>query len=239
MENKKGYEARKIIKDAWHFGIAFTSACRVYRRKPEDEMLELIWRIYERFLPYIDNVSVLCAARDFQPIITAIPQDTVTIPNAHEKRFYELRERVMAEYLNRTIQEEGLSYRKIGEAMQCISDIFPPVGVFETADQFERWAEAHIGDAVRCCVKEHDEVPLPEDAVEDFNLLCLLMVRYSVGRHTHMPDTAAEFVMNNIEHINSHTAEKMIEAVAGQGNDGWYQMRKALKDVIQQEKQNA
>lgn len=90
-----------------------------------------------------------------------------------------------------------------------------------------------------CVPAQRMKCRFPEDAVEDFNLLCLLMVRYSVGRHTHMPDTAAEFVMNNIEHINSHTAEKMIEAVAGQGNDGWYQMRKALKDVIQQEKQNA
>ncbi|MCD8083006.1 MAG: hypothetical protein LUE86_05755 [Clostridiales bacterium] len=229
-----------FIKNADDFGLAINAATRMYRRTQGPEILAALCVTFDTLMAYMDDRTLIGMIRDFQPNSVETWGRGNKDDAGEPEKFFKLREELMIEYTNRKLTERtgqrmtSYSVAYIGQMMEAIGDGHH-TGCFETSEKFVEWAKEHCRAGGESKWKESgNRIPVGEDYLPYFNLICLNMVLYSWRRQTYMPDTAASLIKANIGLIDEETAKRMIEASEDdEGNTCWIGMRKALREQFE------
>lgn len=226
------------IQNTFDFGLAINAATRMYARMHDQNVLNTLDRFFHHMIPYIDKCTLICVVRDLQPnsIDAFYP-----VPTEQEDQYYALLDFLMVEYLNRTIEQEPDWKRRpdyvlslIGRDMYCVSENSTLRKVlFLSNEEFIDWAKSNIKKPIPVAANNLTApVSITAEYLPDFNVICLLMVQYSVGRYTYMPDTAASFVKANLDLIDKQTALKILHEIIDDLDPCWSPLVHAIKTKL-------
>lgn len=188
---------RKVIYKAEDFGVAFNVLARVYMESADSEILLLMNRVCDRYLPYFSIRTLVCAIRDLQPVAALFPTE---IPEEDQKGYEILLRRLIRYYISRKAAGKELK----GE-LACIlfdltivasltQDKFGEIARFKDVADFSRFVrENKLDESAAFKMVNNDILPIEPDFYEDFAKVCKYMKNYSVGRITHMPSLAEKY----------------------------------------------
>lgn len=201
---KLKWEAFKMrIYKAEDFGVAFNILAREYRRTADSELLKLMNKTCDKYLPYFSIRTLSCAVRDLQMPYTMFGEPTFP---KDEDDFEFLQKRLLQYYLSRKMKQRPVAFdlRNLltDVAMTCYmtKDRFGENARFENIDAFILYVRDNgLLEIVEYIDSTDDILPFDLTFQKDFASICNYMQRYSFGRQTYMPSLTADFIRANAE----------------------------------------
>lgn len=195
------------IQDAEDFGLFFNCLTRRYLWDYDEELLKLILRIIDRYLPYFSSRTLICSIRDL-----AEGKDCVFCechkekPEEQAERYNPALMRLVKRYLSLNLRGStdkhwnAVQICQLAEEGYFTEDHRPKnKWMFLSKDAFVQWVyENRLDEDDGTPLWEGDLLPVKEDFLQDFYALCRACVQYSYGRTSYMPGACRDFIWDNI-----------------------------------------
>ena len=217
---KKRYKTR--ISDAEDFGVFFNCLTRRYLWDFDPELLQLILRIMDRYLPCFSIRTLICSIRDLAEEKDGIWHGSrVTIPEEQVEDYGRILKELVRRYLE--IECRGITddSRKEEQIRELVSDGYftecyrkKEHWGFPTADAFVAWVKANrLDEGNGTLLWEEKTLPITADFLPDFYRMCIANIQYSYGRHSYMPSLCQEFIQDHLHLLSDEAVERIIAEV--------------------------
>lgn len=202
-KQKKAY----TVQDAEDFGLFFNCLTRRYLWDYDEELLDLIQRIMDRFLPFFSVRTLICSIRDL-----AEGKDGVFCmcqkekPKDQEERYLLALMQMVKRYLSMKLRGGTDTNLNLLQIRELASEGYftedyrqKEKWMFPSKDAFVKWVyENHLDENDGIPVWEGDQLPINADFLPEFYALCRACVQYSYGRMSYMPYACRTFIWDNI-----------------------------------------
>lgn len=190
---------RRII-DFDNFQLAFNATARNFCNNPTKELFGLIKRTYLAYLPYMDYRIVSVAVRDFLDLLGY--STGILYWNKMEKGSE--MEKMLTPFVDSLaycMHDRAKKDRYLAISLE--SDLHgTPFGRGEIKKDKSFPYEFPP--------MEVPDKPFPmSGTIEDFEQLTFQFVKYAKGRHTYMPSSASEFVVENMDSLSDDTLKEI------------------------------
>ena len=210
------------IQDAEDFGLFFNCLTRRYLWDYDEELLDLIQRIMDRYLPYFSARTLICSIRDFAEgkdgVFCMCQQEK---PKDQEERYFQALMQMVKRYLSMKLSGStdthwnALQIRALASEGYFTEDYRQrEKWMFPSKDAFVKWVyENHLDENDGIYLWEGDQLPITADFLPDFYILCQACVQYSYGRMSYMPYACRTFIWDNIALFSDEGIKRIADEI--------------------------
>ena len=204
-KQRKIYKTK--IQDAEDFGLFFNCLTRRYLWDYDEELLDLILRIIDRYLPFFSARTLICSIRDLAEgkdgVFCECHKDK---PEDQKERYHLALMQLVKRYLSLELHGStdkrwnAVQIRQLASEGYFTEDHRPrEQRMFLSKDAFVQWVyDNHLDDNDGLPLWEGDLLPIKANFLQDFYSLCRACVQYSYGRTSYMPGACRDFIWKNI-----------------------------------------
>ena len=185
----------------------FNCLTRRYLWDYDEELLDLILRVIDRYLPYFSVRTLICSIRDLAEgkdgVFCECHKDK---PVGQKERYNLVLMRLVKRYLSLELHGStdrhwnAAQIRRLASEGYFTEDHRPrDQWMFLSKDAFVQWVyDNHLDENDGIPLWEGDMLPIRADFLPDFYALCRACVQYSYGRISYMPSACRDFIWDNI-----------------------------------------
>lgn len=200
--------------------IAYNSMIRLYLKVYDEAILEDICKVTDEYAEWFSEKTIINALRDL--LKPTFWSEGIEVPKEQQEKCDNLirallkygiaKEKRRDSILTQTSlgngecqKDEDFTILYFGDLTDCIGSAWGRK-YFNDEDFCEWIKENHLNDDVELKEKRDDDtLPIKKTFLPVFQRVCVYMLIYSYGRHTHMPYTCRSFIMANKNLLSKET----------------------------------
>lgn len=249
------------INKAEDFYLAYNLMIRLYLKVYDAEILEDICKVTDEYAEWFGERTIINALRDL--LKPTFWSEGVEVPKEQREKCDNLicallkygiaKEKKRDSILTQTSFKNGECQKDENSIIFNFGDLTDCIGsawgrkYFNDEDFCEWIKEKHLNDNVELKEKRDDDtLPVKATFLPVFRRVCVYMLLYSYGRHTHMPYTCRGFIMANKNLLSKETLLEIKDFLEMQychtiqsksislkrDYDNWIELQREIEEIL-------